>query len=90
MPAYLRRANLPLVKARLDRIEIITSDAQSWLRRQPDASIDAFSLSNICELMSPEETGRLFAEVTRSAREGARICFRNLIVPPRRSRRPAK
>ena len=31
--------------------------------------------------MSPDETGRLFAEVARSARPGARICFRNLIVP---------
>jgi S-adenosylmethionine-diacylglycerol 3-amino-3-carboxypropyl transferase len=81
VPTYLRRENLPIVKQRLERIEIVTSDAQSWLGRQPDSCIDAFSLSNICELMSPDETGRLFAEVTRSARAGARICFRNLIVP---------
>jgi S-adenosylmethionine-diacylglycerol 3-amino-3-carboxypropyl transferase len=81
VPAYLRRKNLPIVRGRLDRIEIVTSDAQSWLGRQPDSCIDAFSLSNICELMSPDETGRLFAEVARSARSGARICFRNLIVP---------
>jgi hypothetical protein len=32
-------------------------------------------------LMSPDEAGRLFAEVARTARVGARICFRNLIVP---------
>jgi S-adenosylmethionine-diacylglycerol 3-amino-3-carboxypropyl transferase len=81
VPAYLRRENLPIVRERLDRIEIVTSDAQSWLARQPDSCIDAFSLSNICELMSPEETGRLFGEVTRCARVGARVCFRNLIVP---------
>jgi S-adenosylmethionine-diacylglycerol 3-amino-3-carboxypropyl transferase len=81
VPAYLLRENLPIVRERLDRIEIVTSDAQSWLGRQPNASIDAFSLSNICELMSPMETDRLFTEVTRSARGGARICFRNLIVP---------
>jgi S-adenosylmethionine-diacylglycerol 3-amino-3-carboxypropyl transferase len=59
----------------------VTSDAQSWLGRQPNSSIDAFSLSNICELMSREETGRLFTEVTRAARAGARVCFRNLMVP---------
>jgi len=81
VPAYLLRENLPVVKQRLDRIEIVTAPAQVWLARQPDASIEAFSLSNICELMSLDETGRLFAEVARSARLGARICFRNLIVP---------
>ncbi len=81
VPAYLLRHNLPVVRDRLDRIEIVTSDAQGWMGQQPDASIDAFSLSNICELMSLEETGRLFAEVARSARPGARICFRNLMVP---------
>ena len=81
VPVYLLRENLPVVRQRLDRIEPVTSPAQEWLSRQPDASIDCFSLSNICELMSPDETGRLFAEVARSARPGARICFRNLIVP---------
>ena len=81
VPAYLLKNNLPVVRDRLDRIEIVTSDAQGWLGRQPDASIDAFSLSNICELMSLEETGRLFAEVARAACPGARICFRNLMVP---------
>jgi S-adenosylmethionine-diacylglycerol 3-amino-3-carboxypropyl transferase len=81
VPAYLLRENLPVVKERLDRIEIVTSDSQGWLGRQADASIDAFALSNICELMSLDETGRLFTEVVRTARPGARICFRNLIVP---------
>lgn len=81
VPDYLRRENLPTVKNRLGRIEVITWDAQGWFSNQPDSSIDAFSLSNICELMSPEEVGRLFAEVARTARTGARICFRNLIVP---------
>ena len=81
MPDYLKKENLPLVRDRLDRLEIVTADAQSWLGRQPSASIDAFSLSNICELMSAQETVRLFTEVARTAKRGARVCFRNLIVP---------
>jgi S-adenosylmethionine-diacylglycerol 3-amino-3-carboxypropyl transferase len=81
VPAYLLKENLPLVKQRLERIEIVTAPAQEWLASQPDGSLDCFSLSNICELMSVEETGRLFSEVARSAHPGARICFRNLIVP---------
>jgi S-adenosylmethionine-diacylglycerol 3-amino-3-carboxypropyl transferase len=81
VPDYLRKENLAIVRDRLDRIEVITCDAQGWFGKQADSSIDAFSLSNICELMSPGEAGRMFAEVARTARTGARICFRNLIVP---------
>lgn len=81
VPAYLQRENLPIVRERLDRVEIVTSDAQGWLSRQPAASVDTFSLSNICELMSVEESARLFGEVARVARPGARVCFRNLMVP---------
>ncbi len=81
VPLYLRKDRLALVRERLDRIEIVTSDAQSWLGAQADSSIDALSLSNICELMSVDESARLFAQVARCARPGARICFRNLIVP---------
>ena len=76
----------------LDRIEIVTADAKGWLIGRPAASIDAFSLSNICELMSLEETALTFEEVVRTAGDGARLCSRNLIVPrevqgslPRRS-----
>jgi S-adenosylmethionine-diacylglycerol 3-amino-3-carboxypropyl transferase len=81
VPSYLRKDRLALVRERLDRIEIVTLDAQSWLGTQADSSIDALSLSNICELMSVDESARLFAQVARCARPGARICFRNLIVP---------
>jgi len=66
----------------VDRIEVITSDAKSWFERQADSSIDAFSLSNICELMSLEETGRLFTEVAGSARSGARVCNRRHRLQP--------
>ena len=81
MPDYLRRENLAIVRNRLSRIEVVTSDAQGWFGKQADSSINVFSLSNICELMSPDETGRLFAEIARTARKGSRVCFRNLIVP---------
>jgi S-adenosylmethionine-diacylglycerol 3-amino-3-carboxypropyl transferase len=81
VPEYLRKENLAIVRDRLSRIEVVTSDAQGWFGGQADSSINIFSLSNICELMSPDETGRLFAEIARTARKGARVCFRNLIVP---------
>ncbi len=81
VPEFLRRENLAVIRDRLDRIQIVTADAKSWLTDRPAASIDAFSLSNICELMSPEETALTFEEVARTARPGARLCFRNLVIP---------
>jgi len=38
-------------------------------------------LSNICELMSLEDTERLFQQVYRTGRPDARIIFRNLMIP---------
>lgn len=80
VPSFLRKEYLGVVRERLDRIEIIAADLKVWLAKRPEASIDAFSLSNICELMSPEETVRTFERVARTARPGARICFRNLMI----------
>ncbi len=80
-PAFLRREHLPIIRERLDRIEIVTADVKIWLAGRPEISIDGFSLSNICELMSPAETARTFEQVARTARPRARICFRNLMIP---------
>jgi S-adenosylmethionine-diacylglycerol 3-amino-3-carboxypropyl transferase len=80
-PDWLRKENLSLVRERLDRIEIVTADLKIWLAGRPEGSIDAFSLSNICELMNIEDTARTFEQVARTAQPHARICFRNLIIP---------
>jgi S-adenosylmethionine-diacylglycerol 3-amino-3-carboxypropyl transferase len=81
VPAWLRKENLSIVRERLDRIEIVTADLKVWLAARPEASIGAFSLSNICELMNLGETARTFEQVARTAQPHARICFRNLMIP---------
>ncbi len=81
VPAYLKKENFELIKSRVDRIKIITADAQGWVDSMPDESIDCFALSNICELMSEKDTNRLFAAVYRTARNGTRVIFRNLMIP---------
>lgn len=81
VPAYLKRENYACIKSRLDKIRIITSDAQGWIDTMPSGSIDCFALSNICELMSERDTHRLFDAVRRTARPGARVIFRNLMIP---------
>lgn len=81
VPDYLREENYGTIRGRLDRVRVATADAKIWLAGQTDASIDAFAMSNICELMDLADTRRTFLEVLRAAKPGARISFRNLIIP---------
>jgi S-adenosylmethionine-diacylglycerol 3-amino-3-carboxypropyl transferase len=81
LPAYLKQENFSLLKKDVDKIQIITADVKKWLHSMPPNYIHCFSLSNICELKSEEDTALLFKEVARVAANGARCCFRNLIIP---------
>jgi S-adenosylmethionine-diacylglycerol 3-amino-3-carboxypropyl transferase len=81
VPAYLKRENYACIRSRVDRIQIHTGEAQAWIDSMPDKSIDCFALSNICELMSEKDTLRLFSAVSRTARNKARVIFRNLMIP---------
>lgn len=81
VPDYLREEHYRTIRGRLSRIRVHTADAKKWLADQPDSSIDVFALSNICELMDLADTRLTFQEVLRTAKPGARICFRNLIIP---------
>jgi S-adenosylmethionine-diacylglycerol 3-amino-3-carboxypropyl transferase len=75
IPPYLLERNLPVVRARLDRVVNIIAPAQEWFTGQRAASIHGFVLSNIGELMSQEETDRLFTALLPVAAQGARLCF---------------
>ena len=81
VPNYLREEQFETIRARLGRIQILTADAKKWLAEQPDSSIDVFAMSNICELMDLADTRLTFQEVLRTAKPGARVSFRNLIIP---------
>lgn len=81
VPDYLKREHFETIKSRVDRIKVLTSDAQGWINTMERQSIDCFALSNICELMSEDETERLFSAVKRTARNNARVIFRNLMIP---------
>ena len=81
VPDYLLERNFNVIKARLNRIKIITVDAKHWLSDLPDNYLDCLALSNICELMDSNDTLKFFNEVYRTACPGARICFRNLMIP---------
>lgn len=81
VPEYLLPEHFEVIKSRLDRIELHVEDAKKWLANMPENSINCFALSNICELMSLEDTEKLFREVIRTSSPHGRIIFRNLMVP---------
>jgi S-adenosylmethionine-diacylglycerol 3-amino-3-carboxypropyl transferase len=80
-PPYLRPEHFESIQAHLDRAHAITADSKYWLEQQPDNMFDALALSNICELMNEADTHKLFEEVLRTAKPGARLIFRNLMIP---------
>ena len=81
VPEYLKQENFSLIKNNVDVIQPISADGKYWLEQQPADMFDAFALSNICELMDDRDTHKLFSEVIRAAKPGARIIFRNLMIP---------
>jgi S-adenosylmethionine:diacylglycerol 3-amino-3-carboxypropyl transferase len=50
-----------------------------YLATLQDSSIDALALSNICEWVDQIGIERLFEQVLRVAKPGARFCFRNFV-----------
>ncbi len=81
IPEYLKPENFELIKKNIEKVTPVTADCKYWLEQQPDNTFDAFALSNICELMDENDTYKLFDEVLRTGKPGAKIIFRNLMIP---------
>ncbi len=79
-PPYLERAGFPAMRRCLDRVEIITAPIEQALADLDDHSIDRFQLSNVFEWMPETRLPNVFGEISRAARPGARIFFRNLFT----------
>ncbi|CAN5823076.1 hypothetical protein BH24ACT2_BH24ACT2_13520 [soil metagenome] len=79
LPPYLDPALAPGLAGGPGRLILVDGAFVDHLRSLPDASVDGFALSNICEWLDTEQTDELFAEVVRTARPGARLVFRNFV-----------
>lgn len=60
-------------------LTLVDGGYTDYLRTRPDASVDGFALSNICEWFTTGQIEDLFAEVVRTARPGADLVFRNFL-----------
>jgi S-adenosylmethionine-diacylglycerol 3-amino-3-carboxypropyl transferase len=80
-PPYLRRDVFEQLRARVDRVEIVTADLASHLAAVPPGRYSKVNLSNVFEYLSEPETETIFAALTRAVRPGGRLAFWNLFVP---------
>jgi S-adenosylmethionine-diacylglycerol 3-amino-3-carboxypropyl transferase len=80
LPPYLRGENFPVIRDRLDRVEIVTARCEDYFAGLRDASISKFNFSNIFEWMAPAAFETLLRETVRVARDKAILTYRNLLV----------
>ena len=80
LPVYLKKENYNFIRDHVDRIKMVTSGCQEYLRSLPRDTISKFNFTNIFEWMSIEEFTLLLLETLRTAKNGAVITYRNHLV----------
>ena len=81
LPPYLQAANHAAVRARADRVDVRHANFTDFLREQPDASADRYILLDAQDWMDDEQLNALWAQITRTAKPGARVLFRTAGEP---------
>ncbi|MEA2804449.1 MAG: S-adenosylmethionine-diacylglycerol 3-amino-3-carboxypropyl transferase [Rhodospirillaceae bacterium] len=81
LPPYLRRNQFDAVRARVDRVEVLNRSVTEYLAGCPDASRDRYVLLDAQDWMTDAQLTALWAEITRTARPGARVIFRTAAEP---------
>jgi S-adenosylmethionine-diacylglycerol 3-amino-3-carboxypropyl transferase len=76
LPPYLQKTNWDKVRARVDRVSVRHGDLGGFLTGEADASLDRFVLLDAQDWMNDAQLNALWAQITRTARPGARVLFR--------------
>lgn len=79
VPPYLDRTRREVLRTRLNCLDLVDGGYGEYLATLDDSSVDALALSNICEWLDQLGVERLFEQVLRVAKPGARFCFRNFV-----------
>lgn len=80
LPPYLLEGNQPILRERLDRLELVNGDLEGYLARVPDGTFTRFNLSNLFDWFSDQNLVRAHREVVRVATPGARLCWWNTLA----------
>ncbi|MGB0694987.1 MAG: DUF3419 family protein [Rhodospirillaceae bacterium] len=81
LPPYLRAEHFDTIRARADRVQVHNKNFVEHLNGEDDQSMDAYVLLDAQDWMTDEQLNTLWAEVTRTARPGARVVFRTAAEP---------
>ncbi|SDR53553.1 S-adenosylmethionine-diacylglycerol 3-amino-3-carboxypropyl transferase [Rhizobiales bacterium GAS191] len=76
LPPYLQRRNFDAVRARADRVRLQQRSLTEFLKENPEGSVDCYVLLDAQDWMNDDDLTALWGEITRTARQGARVIFR--------------
>ena len=76
LPPYLARDNYAPIKGNLGRVTMHHANFEAVLATKADGSMDRFVLLDAQDWMTDPQINSLWREITRTAREGARVIFR--------------
>ncbi len=81
VPPYLERDNFDWVKARAGRVDIRHQNFGAFLSTQDARSVDRYILLDAQDWMTDDQLNALWAEISRTARDDARVLFRTAAEP---------
>jgi S-adenosylmethionine-diacylglycerol 3-amino-3-carboxypropyl transferase len=80
-PPHLRPGAFETLRARVDRVEIVTAELGRHLDSVEPGRYSKANLSDLFEYLSPVESELLFEQLGETLRPGGRLAFWNLFVP---------
>jgi S-adenosylmethionine-diacylglycerol 3-amino-3-carboxypropyl transferase len=81
LPPYLQAGNHDAVRVRAERVDVRHVNFTDFLRDQPAASADRYILLDAQDWMDDDQLNALWAQITRTAKPGARVLFRTAGEP---------
>jgi S-adenosylmethionine-diacylglycerol 3-amino-3-carboxypropyl transferase len=81
LPPYLEDRHHAAIVERVDRVQVRHQNFAEYLGESPDASLDRYVLLDAQDWMTDAQLTRLWTQITRTARTGARVIFRTAAAP---------
>jgi S-adenosylmethionine-diacylglycerol 3-amino-3-carboxypropyl transferase len=81
LPPYLHRERFPAIRERAGRVLVLQQSLTDHLMACLDASRDRYVLLDAQDWMDDAQLNALWAQITRTARPGARVIFRTAAEP---------
>ncbi|HEY0959965.1 MAG TPA: DUF3419 family protein [Novosphingobium sp.] len=81
VPPWLEEAHFAALRERIDRLEVHHANFTDHLAAQPGTSLDRYVLLDAQDWMDDAQLTRLWCEILRTARPGARVLFRTAAGP---------